>query len=53
MSSEAVVFLEGFLEFASHLGDVAGEEVASPVELFSKCSVSVLDASVALWSGWG
>ena len=52
MRSEVVVFLEGFLEFASHLGDVACGEVASSVELFSKCSVSALDASVVLWSGW-
>ena len=30
MRSEVVVFLESFLEFASHLGDVACREVAAP-----------------------
>ena len=33
MRSEVVVFLESFLEFATHFGDGAGYEIAAPVEL--------------------
>ena len=53
MRSEVVVFLDGFLELASDLCDGVRVEVGSPVEVFSKCSVGSLDASVVFgFCGW-
>ena len=53
MGSEVVVFLDGFLEFASDLCDGVRGEVGSLVEVFSECSVGSLDASVVFWAcGW-
>ena len=51
MGSEVVIFLESFLEFEAHFGDGVDYEGGSPLELFSKCSVSPLNASVVFWSG--